>query len=177
MVHWRSPKGGWSLPAERAVQLGQGLDWSSHWSTCFLCTQRAPCSQQSRGAQATTGPSQGLTMAFCLRALWGPDCHHCWCQPPGTPPPWSPHMPSRSTHLIALKASHLQLPLQDHGRLYVPWSPGFLICPTLGAPSPFLRRGCLPLFSSGFIDHRQWVWPCQRDPAPPLAFRQSHLAR
>ena len=116
-------------------------------------------------------------MAFCLRALLGPDWGHCCCQPPGTPPPWSPHMPSPFAHWIALRASHLQLPLQDHGRLYTRWSLGFLISPTLGAPSPFPRRGCLPLFSSGFIGHRQWAWPCQKDPAPPLAFRQSHLAR
>lgn len=40
------------------------------------------------------GPSQGLTMAFWLRALLGPDCRYCWCQSPGTLPPWSPPTPS-----------------------------------------------------------------------------------
>jgi len=39
---------------------------------------------------------------------------------------------------------------QDRGRLYMAWFPGLLICPTSGAPSPFPRRGCLPLFSRGF---------------------------
>lgn len=69
----------------------------------------------------------------------GADWCYCCCQPPGTPPPWSPHMPNHSAHWIALKASHLQLPLQDHGRLYTRWAPGFLTSPTLGAPSPFPR--------------------------------------
>lgn len=32
-------------------------------------------------------------------------------------------MPSCSPHLIALKASHLQLPQQEHGRLYSIWFP------------------------------------------------------
>lgn len=61
----------------------------------------------------------------------------------------------------------------SRGRFYIPWFPGFLICPTLGVPAPFPRRGFLWLFSRGFIGHQQWGWPYQRRPAP-LAYSHPH---
>lgn len=71
----------------------------AHTGAAVFSAHECPIPEQNRGesplgAQAITGSSQGLTMTFCLRALLGPDCHYCWCQPPGTWPPWSPHTPS-----------------------------------------------------------------------------------
>lgn len=151
--------------------------WSQGSPTLYA--HRAPRSQQSRreslpGAQAPTGPSQGLTMAFCLRALSGPDCRHRWCQPPGRCRPGVHPRPAPcSLAGIASSAAHTGLQEALH-----PLIPGLLICPTPAAPSPLPGgAACRLLLSIDFTGHRRWVWPCQGAPAPPLASRQSHLGR
>lgn len=84
-------------------------------------------------------------MAFCLRALLGPGCRYCRCQPPGTPAPGALRA-QHSPGLVALRAAHLHLPLAGSWEASGPWFPGVLIFPTLGAPSLFPRRGFLPPF-------------------------------
>lgn len=49
-------------------------------------------------------------MAFCLRALLGPGCRYCRCQPPGTPAPGALRA-QHSPGLVALRAARLHLPL------------------------------------------------------------------
>lgn len=71
----------------RAVQLGRGAGLEHQ---LVVHTKSAPF----LSGEPVRCPSQGLTTAFWLRALLGPDCRYCWCQSPGTLPPWSPPMPS-----------------------------------------------------------------------------------
>lgn len=155
------------------------MDQGSPWGTHSLCTPRAPHSQQRRGesllgSQATTGLSQGLTMAFCLKALPGPDCHHCWYQPPRHCPHWSTP-PLSPSWLAGITSSAARMGWQEASH---PLVPSLLICPTPATPSPCPTGSCLPLVTQHWLPgHRQWVWPCQGAPAPPLASRQSHLAR
>lgn len=76
----------WSQPAEQGstARVGAGLEHQ------LVHTQSAPF----LSGEPVRCPSHGLMMAFWLRALFGPDCRYCWCQSPGTLPPWSPPMPS-----------------------------------------------------------------------------------
>lgn len=76
-------------------------------------------------------------MAFCLRALLGPGCRYCWCQPPGTPAPGA-LCAQCSPGLAALRAARLHLPLA-----LVSWLPHL---PCARGPSLFPRRGFLPPF-------------------------------
>ena len=124
--------------------------WSqgSHWGTYSLCTQSTR-SQKSRreslpGAQAPTGPSQGLMMAFGLRALSGPDCRHRWCQPPRRCHP-GVHPRSAPCSLAGIASSAAQTGSQE---ALHPLVPGLLICPTPAAPSPLPRGAACRLFSA-----------------------------
>lgn len=146
MVHWRSPGGEWSRPAEQGSAsrsgAGRGL------------TLEHPLSMHTKSAP------------FLSRADWTP----CWVpQPPPKPgahagflsegpvrprlplplvptswdtSTWSPPCPAFSWPGRPQSSSSPPAP----GRVVAassPWFPGFLIFPTLGAPSLFPRRGFL----------------------------------
>ena len=169
-VAGEDPAEGRESPRERGAR--------AHTGAPTLYAHRAPRSQQSRreslpGAQAPTGPSQGLTMAFGLRALSGPDCRHCWCQPPGRCHPGvHPHPAPCSLAGIASSAAQTGSQEALHPDS---WPPDL---PHTSCPFPSSQGSCLPfVLSIGFTGHSQWVWPCQGPPAPPLASQQSHLER
>lgn len=97
-------------------------------------------------------------MAFCLRALSGPDCRLRWCQPPGRCRPGVHPRPAPcSLAGIASSAAHTGSQEALH-----PLIPGLLVCPTPATRSPLPGgAACCLLLSIGFTGHRQWVWPCQ----------------
>lgn len=133
----------------------------SHWGTYSMHREHPIASRVEEfrpGAQATIGLSQGPAMAFCLRVLSGPDCRHCWCQPPRHCPPGA-HPHSAPPCLLASHSSAAHTGCA--GGFTSPWfSP-----PDLPHTSrPFLAQGelrAVGYLGTGFTGHCQWVWPCQ----------------
>ena len=129
------------------------------------------------GAQAITGPSQGLMMPFCLRGLLGPDRHYCWCQPPGTLPPWSPHMPNRSAGLITRKTAHFQLLLAGLWEALHHLVSWLSHLPYTRCPFPISQGSYLPLVSRSFNTSPVAGLALQRHPASLLACRQGDFPK
>lgn len=92
-----------------------------------------------------------------------------------------------SPRLIALKAAHLQLPLAGSSGLSIPGFPGFPVCYTQGAPSPFPRRVCLLLLIRGIlllllVGNLTWQGNCPRHAGfppknTPFLYTSSQRAR
>lgn len=164
LVHWRSPGGGWGQPAEKgsAAESGAGLGLTLE-HPLSMHTMNAHSQAEQRGAPAGCPghrwPKPGAHCGFLsedsvrprLPLLLVPTSWDSATLEPTHAQPFSSLDSPQSSTSPAAPGSR--------GRFYIPWFPGFLICPTLGVPAPFPRRGCLWLFSRGFIGHQQWGWP------------------
>lgn len=142
MVHWRSPGGEWSQPADQssAGRSGAGLGLTLE-HPLFMYTKSAPFLGGAEGSPCQV-PKPGAHDGFLAEGPVRPRLQLLLVPTSWDTTTLEPAHAHRSPCLLALKAAHLQLPLAGSWGLSSPWFPGFLICSTQDAPSPFPRRGC-----------------------------------